>query len=108
MEFDKVKVFVTAPKDFTTKLIDIIAESGAGKIGNYSHCTFVTKGIGSFKPNSVAKPFLGKADQLELVEEDQVQFVCPLDLLEVVIAAIRQNHPYEEPAIDVFPLVNVN
>ena len=63
------------------------------------------KGIGRFKPNKEAKPFLGKEDYLEQVVEERIETVCQNKELENVIEEIKKAHPYEEPVIDVYPLV---
>lgn len=78
--------------------------AGAGRQGNYSHCCFQTKGMGQFKPLAGSQPFIGQQDQVEQVEEWRVEMLCTDDLLPQVLAALRQAHPYEEPAIDVWRL----
>jgi len=78
--------------------------AGAGRQGNYSHCCFQTKGMGQFKPLAGSQPFIGQQDQVEPVEEWRVEMLCTDDLLPQVLAALRQAHPYEEPAIDVWRL----
>lgn len=78
--------------------------AGAGRQGNYSHCCFQTKGMGQFKPLTGSQPFIGQQDQVEQVEEWRVEMLCADDLLPQVLAALRQAHPYEEPAIDVWRL----
>ena len=37
--------------------------------------------------------------------ELRVETVVPTDRVEDVVAALRRAHPYEEPAFDVYPLV---
>lgn len=78
--------------------------AGAGRQGNYSHCCFQTKGMGQFKPLAGSQPFIGQQDQVEQVEEWRVEMLCADNVLPQVLAALRQVHPYEEPAIDVWRL----
>lgn len=98
----KVAVFV--PIENAEALRTAIGDAGGGKIGNYSHCSFSTRGIGRFKPLQGAHPAIGEVGRLEEVEEERIEFICSDDVLKSVLAAIRAVHPYEEPAIDVWKL----
>lgn len=83
-----------------------VCESGAGIIGDYSFCTSSTKSIGTFKPNDNANPYIGKNNNLEFVEEEKLEFVCDIDKVKNVLSKLRKVHPYEEPAIDIIPLLD--
>ena len=61
--------------------------------------------MGSFIPNEKAKPHIGKREKLEFVEEEKLEFVCEFANVKNVILALRKAHPYEEPAIDIVPLL---
>ncbi|MCS7018722.1 MAG: Nif3-like dinuclear metal center hexameric protein [Cytophagales bacterium] len=102
----KLSVFV--PVSHTDIVRQAISEAGAGQIGNYSHCTFTLRGEGTFKPNDRANPFVGKAHQLERVEEDRLEAIFPAPLQNKIVAAMRAVHPYEEVAFDIYPLANEN
>ena len=67
-----------------------------------------TKCIGTFKPTDEANPYIGKNNNLEFVEEEKLEVVCDVKLVKKVITRLRQVHPYEEPAIDIIPLLNEN
>lgn len=110
MEFNiyKVKIIVTVPKEYTEKVRNAICNEGAGIIGNYSYCSMLTKCIGTFKPNKDANPYIGDNNKLEYVEEDKLEVVCTVDKVKRVISKLREVHPYEEPAIDIIPLLNEN
>ncbi len=82
-----------------------MGETGAGVIGNYSFCSFSTKGTGRFKPNDKANPYIGKLHCLEEVEEERIEVVCPREKAKQIIKAIREVHPYEEVALDIYPLI---
>jgi hypothetical protein len=84
-----------------------IGDAGIGKIGNYSHCSFVTQGKGYFKPNSEASPHTGEANRLEEVDEVVIEFVCEKDQLPLLKEILKSNHPYEEVALDIFPLLDL-
>lgn len=75
-----------------------IFAAGAGKIGNYDCCCWQTTGTGQFRPCEGSNPYLGEQDQIETVEELKVELVCAPELIEPVIAALKDSHPYETPA----------
>jgi len=79
-------------------------DAGCGEIGNYSCCSFVTPGRGSFWGNDSTNPAVGQSGQLERVEELRLEVVCPKSCLAKALSALRTAHPYEEAAIDVIPL----
>ena len=98
----KLTVFV--PKDYTAKIIESIHRGGGGRIGAYSHCTFRSPGTGTYTPQPGAQPFAGVTGKLEQADEDRLESVVPEAALSGVLAEVRQAHPYEEVAFDVFPL----
>lgn len=95
---------VYVPEADAEKLREAIGNAGAGIIGNYSHCTFTIKGTGRFKPLEGAHPTIGSVGNLEEVSEDRIETVCEEAKLKDVLKAIRDVHPYEEPATDVYPI----
>lgn len=100
----KYKIVTYVPESHADKLREAIGNAGAGKIGDYSHCTFTTKGITRFKPNDGANPTTGEVGKLEEVVEDRIETVCEEDNLRAILKAIKEVHPYEEPATDVYPI----
>lgn len=108
MQFDveKVKIFVTIPVENVEEVRNAVCESGAGIIGNYSYCTSSTKSLGTFIPNENANPYIGKSDVLEVVEEEKLEFICDVNNVKKVLTELRKVHPYEEPAIDIVPLID--
>ena len=86
---------------------EAIGRAGAGRIGNYIHCSFSSKGTGRFLPVVGAQPTIGEVGQLEAVAEERIEFVCTRHLIETVLTAIKKVHPYEEVALDVYPLEGV-
>lgn len=103
---NKVKIFVTIPIENVEEVRNAICEAGAGIIGDYNYCTSSTKSIGTFIPNDKANPYIGEKNNLEFVEEEKLEFVCDIDKVKTVISRLREAHPYEEPAIDIIPLLN--
>ncbi len=99
---DKWVVFV--PADGADALREAMFGAGAGRIGNYSHCSWAVPGTGQFLPHSGANPAIGTVGTREHVPEDRVEMIAPARLRADVLAALRSAHPYEEPAFDVFAL----
>lgn len=106
VEFKFIKIVVFAPGSHADKVRNALAEAGAGHVGNYDYCTFSTKGIGRFKGLDGSKPFIGESGKIEKVEEEKIETICPYAKLDDVLAAIKEVHPYEEPVIDIYPLLN--
>lgn len=106
IDIKKVKIIVTVPVENTDEVRKAICNEGAGVIGNYTHCSMSTKCIGTFKPNNDANPYIGENNKMEFVEEEKLEVVCDIDSVKNVILKLREVHPYEEPAIDIIPLID--
>jgi len=100
------KLAVYVPVTHEEIVRDALGNSGAGHIGNYSHCTFQTQGIGTFKPLEGTNPFIGEKGKMEYVDEVRMETIVEEEYLKDVLEATMEAHPYEEPAYDVFPLKN--
>lgn len=103
-ESRNIKIVVFVPESHANAVREAMGKAGAGKIGNYTFCSFSQKGVGRFKPEKGAHPNIGEVGRLESVTEERVEFMCERKLLKKVIAAIKKVHPYEEVALDVYPL----
>lgn len=101
---DACKVAVFVPADRADAVLSAISEAGGARIGAYERCSFRTVGTGTFLPAAGAAPFLGKPGTEERVEEVRLESVVPGSIVPGALRAIRAVHPYEEPAIDVYPL----
>lgn len=108
MDFNinKVKIFVTLPKENLEDIRKAMCDAGAGIIGNYTYCTTSTKTVGTFKPSENANPYIGEQNKLEYVEEEKLEVICDIKNVKNVINELRKVHPYEEPAIDIVPLID--
>jgi len=104
MEFQFVKIAVFVPVSHAETMREVLAKNGCGHIGNYDSCSFSIKGVGRFRPLEGAAPFVGEAGKIEEVEEERIETICPRGRLDEVMAAIKKAHPYDEPAVDVYPL----
>ncbi|MDA3940075.1 MAG: NGG1p interacting factor NIF3 [Spirochaetia bacterium] len=93
------------PEDSLESVKTALFTAGAGKIGNYSSCSWQVKGKGQFKPEAGSSPFLGKINNLEKVDEYRLECVCRDKDIKSVAKALLKSHPYETPA---YHLVNVS
>lgn len=80
--------------------------AGAGSVGNYSHCSFTTTGTGRFIAENGAQPAIGKVGIPESVTEESIEVVCDRTIAKDVLAAVRKAHPYEEPAYEIYELLD--
>lgn len=108
ININRVKIIVTIPLENVEEVRNAICEAGAGVIGNYTHCSMSTKCVGTFKPTDDANPYIGKRNNLEFVDEEKLEVVCDVKKVKKVISTLRKVHPYEEPAIDIIPLIEEN
>ena|ERR1700704_2533361 len=106
MDFKRVKITTTVPIENADALREALGKAGAGVLGDYSFCSFTVNGKGRFKPSENANPHIGEANQLEVVEEEQISVNCDREVAKQVVAALRTVHPYEEPLIDIVPLID--
>ena len=102
---ETVKIVVFVPETHADIVRKTMGDAGAGLVGDYKHCSFSVKGIGRFIPLETAHPTIGKIGELVEVKEERIETVCYKDELDKIISAIKKVHPYEEVAIDVYPLV---
>ena len=98
-------IIVFVPKSHAEAVYRTMSEAGAGRQGNYSGCAYMNDGEGRFLPEAGAHPYLGKVGALEKTEETRLEMLCAPECLDAVIAAMRAAHPYEEPVINVLPLL---
>lgn len=102
-----VTIIITVPESHADLLRKVMAHAGAGKIGDYSYCSFSAKGIGRFMPNQGSNPYLGKENILEEVPEERIETVCSRNVLHHVIEEIKKAHPYEETVIEIYPVYEI-
>jgi hypothetical protein len=84
---------------------DALFAVGAGRIGNYERCSWYTEGTGTFLGGEGTDPVLGEAGHEERVGEVRLETVFPAERQAEVVAALREAHPYEEPAFDIYALL---
>lgn len=102
------KIAVYVPHQHLQTVQQAMFNAGAGQIGNYSECSFYAEGKGTFKGNDQSNAFVGQKNELHTEPEYKLEVVVPKHALYPVIAAMKQAHPYEEVAFDIFTTENTH
>lgn len=97
---------VYVPVTHADAVREALAEAGAGRIGNYDACSFSVRGTGRFRSNADAKPYIGSPGDVEAVEEERIEVVVTESVLTDTLRALKRVHPYEEPAIHLWPMLD--
>jgi len=98
------KVSFLVPVTHVEQVKMAMFNQGAGECGNYKHCAWQTLGEGQFLALEEAHPFIGQKNQLTKVPEYYVEIVCTSNVIHPVITALKEAHPYEEPAYHVIKM----
>ena len=99
------KLIVFVPAEALDAVRDALFDAGAGRIGDYTRCSWYTEGTGTFLGGDDTNPTLGERGREERVAELRLETVYPEERHDDVVAALRRAHPYEEPAFDVYALL---
>jgi hypothetical protein len=102
----RVKLVWFVPAEALEATRDAVFEAGGGRIGDYEHCSWYTAGTGTFFGGLGTRPALGESGREEHVPELRVETVVPEGRIREAIVALKLAHPYEEPAYDVYPLLD--
>ncbi len=98
------KLVTFVPAESLEKVADALFKAGAGRIGDYTHCSFRLEGEGTFLGGEATNPVIGQRGKRERVAETRLEVVVPKADLPAALQALRAAHPYEEPAFDIYPL----
>jgi hypothetical protein len=107
LKISLVKIEIYVPEEFIIPIRDVLHHVGAGRIGDYDHVLSITNVSGYWRPLADAKPYNGTKGSIHFGQECKIEVRCPIDLVEKSIKAVKQVHPYEEPIINVIPLIEV-
>jgi hypothetical protein len=99
------KLVVFVPREALDSLREALFAAGAGQTGNYERCSWYTEGTGTFLGGEGTTPSVGKPGREERVAELRLETVFPAERQDAVVAALRETHPYEEPAFEIYDLV---
>lgn len=105
MEFEKAKIETYIPETHLEALRKALQDVDAGHVGNYDSCLSVSRVTGFWRPLAGSKPFMGETNEISQEEELKIEVVIQAQAMEKTVAAIREIHPYEEPVINVIPLL---
>jgi len=92
------------PVDAKEKTKQALFNIGVGMFDNYENCSWETLGKGQFKPVGNANPAIGSLDTLEVLDEYKIEMICTDELIELAVKTLKEVHPYEEVAYEVFKM----
>jgi hypothetical protein len=101
----KYKIVVFVPEQDVDKITFAMANAGAGRIGDYTVCSFRSKGTGTFKGGSSSNPSIGKKRKFEKVKELRLEMLCDKKSLNNALDKMLAIHPYEEPAYEIYEVL---
>ncbi|MFO7528152.1 MAG: YqfO family protein [Marinobacter sp.] len=96
------KMCYFVPESHLEQTKQALFATGAGRIGDYDSCAWQCRGQGQFRPLEGSDPYLGSQGEVEIVDEFKVELVCADSLIHDALKALKQAHPYEEPAYEIF------
>lgn len=102
------KLTTYTPTAEAEQLREALFNAGAGSIGNYTNCSFNTKGVGTFKGNNNSNPTKGKKGELHYENETKLTVTYSSHLEPQILKALHNAHSYEEVAYEILPLDNIN
>ena len=100
------KLVVFVPREALDTVRGALFAAGAGRIGDYERCSWYTEGTGTFRGGESTAPSVGQPGREERVAELRLETVYPSEREEEIVKALREAHPYEEPAFDLYVLAD--
>jgi dinuclear metal center YbgI/SA1388 family protein len=98
------KLVTFVPQEHLDRVASALFDAGAGRIGDYSQCSFRSPGTGTFFGEEGTRPTVGQIGKLEQAPEVRLETVVPIARVSEILEALRRSHPYEEPAFDLVQL----
>lgn len=106
MEFKEVKIEIYIPEEYITKLRDELNKANACRVGDYDNVISITKVRGYWRPLEGSNPFNGEVGKVCEGEECKLELRCKREYVKNAIMIIKEIHPYEEPLINIIPIIN--
>lgn len=103
---NRVKIVTFVPLENADAVREAMGKAGGGQIGEYSYCSSSSASEGRYIPSGKANPYIGSQGKPEIVQEIRIEVVCGRSEAKAVIAAMKSATPYEQPAYDIYPLVD--
>ena len=107
MSAARYKLVWFVPREALDQTREAVFAAGAGRIGDYERCSWYTAGTGTFLAREGADPSIGRVGKEERVSELRVETVVPAETAAQVVEALREAHPYEEVAFELYPLAEL-
>lgn len=104
---NQIMISTTVPVGDANAMRDTIAQAGGGTVGDYTYCSFSFTGKGRFKPGQNADPTIGKPGELQATNEERIEVICDEANAKTIANAIRNAHPYEEPIVVAYRLLDI-
>ncbi|MEH7239496.1 cytochrome C biogenesis protein [Bacillus sp. JJ1562] len=106
MEPKFVKVEVLLPEEYIEELRNKLNDIGVLTVGNYDNVVSYSVVKGYWRPLEEANPFNGSKGEISFGTECKMEFRCLMKNIEEVKELIISIHPYEEPVINVIPILS--
>ena len=103
INYCKLEIFI--PETHIKPLQSVLYEADAGHIGKYDRCLSYSRVVSTWRPLEGADPFIGTAGETSEEDELKVEVTVDVKRLREIISKIKEVHPYEEPVINVIPLI---
>lgn len=100
------KLITFSPQKNVEEVRNALFKAGAGAIGKYDECSFNLEGKGTFKANEGSDPFVGKIGERHTENETRIEVIFPSFLQSQIVNTLKEAHPYEEVAYDIYSLDN--
>ncbi len=101
------KLCFYVPKPDAERVKQALFAEGAGEKGHYSQWCFESEGITQFMGDEEANPFIGEKNRLEKIVEVKIEMVVEKECVNVVLEALIESHPYEEPSYQIWPVFSL-
>lgn len=106
MDFKEAKIEIFIPEEYVVKIREELNKINAITIGNYDNVMSLTNVRGYWRPLENAQPFEGEIGKICEGHECKIELRCKTEKVHEALKVIRKNHPYEEPVINVLPIIN--
>jgi dinuclear metal center YbgI/SA1388 family protein len=100
------KLVTYAKPENVNEIKKALFDAGAGNIGNYDNCSFISSGIGTFRGNEESNPVIGDKHVLQTEAEIKIEVIFEKHLQSKIISALKKAHIYEEVAYEIYELKN--
>ncbi|MBS7663558.1 YqfO family protein [Pseudomonas lalucatii] len=98
------KLCFYVPESHLHEVKEAVFAAGGGRIGQYDSCCWQVLGQGQFRPLQGSQPYLGRVGEVAQVAEWKVELVVADESIHQAVKALKQSHPYETPAFEVWRL----